>query len=116
MGPTYLGAASMRDTIKMLRETLPPLLTVQQYCRVMNRCQAASYIDFRNKPGLAVKVGGSTRIVRDFMLDEMARLPVWVPQKERPSGAGAKTAARTPQARSKQTATPRCERDPEVRP
>ena len=56
----------------------------------MNRCQASAYKDLKGKPGLGVKVGGSTRIVRDFMLDEMARLPGWVPQKDRVSTAGAK--------------------------
>jgi hypothetical protein len=110
----------MRDTIKKLSEILPPLLTVQQYCRVMNRCVASAYNDLREKPGLGVKVGGSTRIVRDFMLDEMARLPGWIPQKDRVSTPGAKVSApkkstRPRRQHNKQTAARRRERDPEVR-
>jgi hypothetical protein len=110
----------MRDTIKNLRETLPPLLTVRQYCEVMNRCEASAYHDLHNKPGLGVKVGGSTRIVRDFMLDEMERLPEWVPQKDRVSNAGAKVSTPNKSTRprrrhEKQTAARRRERDPEVR-
>jgi hypothetical protein len=110
----------MRGTIKKLRETLPPLLTIQQYCRVMNRCQASAYNDLREKPGLGVKVGGSTRIVRDFMLDEMARLPGWVPQKDRVSTAGAKVttpnkSTRPRRRHERQAAARRRERDPEVR-
>jgi len=95
----------MRDTIKKLRETLPPLLTIQQYCRVMNRCQASAYTDLREKPGLGVKVGGSTRIVRDFMLDEMTRLPAWIPQKDR-----------VPKVKATAPKKPRRDREPEVRP
>jgi hypothetical protein len=110
----------MRDTIKKLRGTLPPLLTIQQYCRVMNRCQASAYNDLRGKPGLGVKVGGSTRIVRDFMLDEMARLPGWIPQKDRVSTPEAKGRASNKSTRprrqhNKQTAAPRRQRDREVR-
>jgi hypothetical protein len=110
----------MRDTIKRLRETLPPLLTIQQYCRVMNRCQALAYRDLHNKPGLGVKVGGSTRIVRDFMLDEMARLPEWVPQKDRVGTPEAKVSApkkstRPRRRHEKRTATPPRERDSEAR-
>jgi hypothetical protein len=110
----------MRDTIKKLRRTLPPLLTIQQYCRVMNRCQASAYNDLREKPGLGVKVGGSTRIVRDFMLDEMARLPGWIPQKDRVStseaqGSAPKKSTRPQRQHNKQTAARRRERDPEVR-
>jgi hypothetical protein len=109
----------MRDTIKRLRKALPPLLTIQQYCRVMNRCQASAYNDLREKPGLGVKVGGSTRIVRDFMLAEMARLPGWIPQKDRVSTPGAKVTTPSTRPRrqhNKQIAAPRRERDPEVRP
>jgi len=79
----------VQDTIRRLRATLPPLLKIQQYCDLMNRCPASAYGDLRATPGLAVKVGGSTRIVRDRMLDEMARLPAWVPQKDRVSTAAA---------------------------
>jgi hypothetical protein len=74
----------MRDeTIKRLRESLPPLLTVQQYCKLMSRCEASAYQDLKNKPGIAVKIGGSTRFVTDVVLDELARLPWWTPQKDR---------------------------------
>jgi hypothetical protein len=107
----------MRDTVKKLRETLPPFLTVQQYCKLMNRCEASAYNDLKNKPGLAVKIGGSTRFVTDAVLDEMLRLPEWVPEKDRTPKA--KVATRKGSARSrrdKQTAAPRREPDPEVRP
>ena len=49
----------MRNTIKRLKKALPPFLTVQEYCRLMKRCQASAYHDLKNKPGIAVKVGGS---------------------------------------------------------
>jgi hypothetical protein len=88
----------MQDTIRQLRATLPPLLKIQQYCRVMNRCMASAYSDLRTKRGLAVKVGGSTRILRDRMLDEIARLPAWVPQKDRVSTAAARV---TPKSKSR---------------
>ena len=107
----------MRVTIKKLREILPPLLTIQQYCRVMNRCQALAYRDLHNKPGLGVKVDGSTRIWRDFMLDEMARLPEWIPQKDRVPRANVTTPKKStrPRRRHKKRAAPRRERAPEVR-
>src|SRR5215472_11164797 len=73
----HSDGGAMRETIRRLRATLPPLLKIQQYCRVMNRCTASAYSDLRAKPGLAVKVGGSTRVLRDRMLDEIARLPAW---------------------------------------
>jgi len=74
----------MRDTIEKLRATLPPLLTIAQYCHTMNRCAASAYNDFKKHPGLAVKNGGSTRVVRDVMLDEvMAHLQMWVPERDR---------------------------------
>jgi hypothetical protein len=47
------------DTIKRLREILPPLLTLPQYCRLRSCCQAPAYNDLKNKPGIAVKVGGN---------------------------------------------------------
>ena len=73
----------MRDFIERLRETLPPLLKIKQYCHVKNCCQASAYNDLKRIPGLGVKVGRSTRIVRDVMLDDMARLPAWIPEKDR---------------------------------
>jgi hypothetical protein len=110
----------MRNTIKRLKETLPPLLTVQEYCRLMSRCQASAYHDLKNKPGIAVKVGGSTRFVTDAVLDEMLRLPAWVPQKDRVRTAGAKVttpnkSTRPRREHTKKTAAPRRERDPEAR-
>jgi len=75
------------NTIMRLRESLPPLLTVQQYCKLMSCCEAIAYHDLRNKPGIAVKVGGSTRFVTDVVLDEMERLPEWTPQKDRVGAA-----------------------------
>ena len=41
----------MRNTIKRLKKALPPFLTVQEYCRLMKRCQASAYHDLKNKPG-----------------------------------------------------------------
>ena len=73
----------MRDFIERLRETLPPLLKIKQYCHVKNCCQASAYNDLKRIPGLGVKVGRSTRIVRDVMLDDMARMPEWIPEKDR---------------------------------
>jgi hypothetical protein len=73
----------MRDVIERLRETLQPFLTIKQYCHVKNCCQASAYNDLKRIPGLGVKVGRSTRIVRDVMLDDIARLPKWIPEKDR---------------------------------
>ena len=73
----------MRDFIEKLRETLPPLLKLKQYCHVRNRCLASAYNDLKRVPGLGVKDGRSTRIVRDVMLDDMARMPEWIPEKDR---------------------------------
>jgi hypothetical protein len=70
----------MRAAIKHLRATLPPLLTVRQYCDLTGRSQASAYNDMRDKPGIAVKVGGSTRFITDAVLAEL--LP-WVPEKDR---------------------------------
>ncbi len=105
-------------TIQRLREALPPLLTVAQYCKLMNRCQASAYHDLKNKPGIAVKVGGSTRFVTDVVLDEMRRLPNWTPQKER-LGASKYHSAKVvapKKSRLKKIAAPRREPDVEVRP
>jgi hypothetical protein len=100
----------MRDTVEKLRKILPPFLTVPEYCKLMNRCEASAYHDLRNKPGLGVKIGGSTRFVTEAVLNEMLRLPAWIPQKDRARKAKAATRPK------KQTATPRREYDPEVRP
>ena len=102
-------------TIKRLRETLPPLLTVQQYCRLLSVCEAIAYRDLKTKPGIAVKIGGSTRFVTDAVLAEMLRLPEWVPQKDR--APKAKTVARKgPTRPKKRSAAQRREPDQEVRP
>jgi hypothetical protein len=77
-------------TIKRLRATLPPLLKIQQYCDLTHRSIASAYNDLRNTPGLAVKVGGSTRILLDRVLDEMAHA-AWVPQKDRAGSPAAKS-------------------------
>ena len=66
-----------------------------------------------------MKVGGSTRFVTDAVLDEMLRLPAWVPQKDRVSTAGAKVttpnkSTRPRRRHEKQAAGPRRERNPEV--
>ena len=107
----------LHDTIKKLRKTLPPLLTIKQYCILMHRSQASAYNDLRNKPGLAVKVGISTRFVTDAVLDEMLRLPAWIPQKDRVSTAGAKVTKPKKSTRpDKQTAALRRDQEPEARP
>jgi hypothetical protein len=109
----------MRNTIRRLKRSLPPLLTVHEYCRLMSRCQASAYHDLRNKPGIAVKVGGSTRFITDVVLDEMARLPAWIPQKNRAPKAkttAPKKSTRPRRQHDKQNAAPRREHDPEVRP
>jgi hypothetical protein len=107
----------MRDTIEKLRQILPPLLTVPEYCRLKRRCQASAYNDLRNKPGLAVKVDGSTRFVTDVVLDEMLRLPAWIPRKDRVSTVGAKVTKPKKSTRpNKQTAALRREPDREARP
>jgi len=107
----------MRDTVEKLRKTLPPLLTVKQYCRLMNRCEASAYHDLRNKPGIAVKVGGSTRFVTDAVLEEMLRLPAWIPQKNRARAKPPRSrkSTRPRKQRNKQSAVTRREGDPEVR-
>jgi len=107
----------MRDTVEKLRKTLPPLLTVKQYCRLMNRCEASAYHDLRNKPGIAVKVGGSTRFVTDAVLKEMLRLPAWIPQKNRARAKPPRStkSTRPRKQRNKQSAVTRREGDPEVR-
>jgi hypothetical protein len=101
----------MRDTIKQLRAALPALMTVDDYCDLTGRCVASAYNDLRNKPGLAVKVGGSTRFLRDRVLAEMTRHE-WIPQKDR---AGAVTTPKELTRPRKRTAAPRRERDPEMR-
>jgi hypothetical protein len=73
----------VREWIEKLREELPALLKLKQYCHVRNRCLASAYNDLRRVPGLGVKDGRSTRIVRDVMLDDMARMPEWIPEKDR---------------------------------
>src|SRR5262249_45159929 len=78
-----LESAPMRDFIERLRATLPFLLKIKQYCHIKNCCQATAYNDLKRVPGLAVKVGRSTRIVRDAMLDDMARLAQGIPKKDR---------------------------------
>ena len=109
----------MNDTIRRLRAILPPLLTLEQYCDLTHRCLASAYNDLRNQPGLAIKIAGSTRVLRDRVLAKMARSE-WRPQKDRLGAAVARAAkpkkSRQPRRRhDKQPGTPRDERDPEVR-
>ncbi len=107
----------LRDTIEKLRKTLPPLLTIKQYCSLKHRSPASAYNDIRNKPGLAVKVDNSTRFVTDAVLDEMLRLPAWIPRKDRVSTVGAKVTKPKKSTRpNKQTAALRREPEPEARP
>jgi hypothetical protein len=48
---------TIKRTIERLREILPPLLTLEQYCRVRSCGEASAYNDLKNKPGIAVKCG-----------------------------------------------------------
>lgn len=68
------------ETIERLRSTLPPLLTLPEYCKLKSCSRASAYQDLNNIPGIAVKDGGSLRFVTDAVLDEMARLPDWTPR------------------------------------
>jgi hypothetical protein len=116
----------MRTTVEKLRKILPPLLTVRQYCAVKNCCEATAYNHLRTTPGLGVKDGYSTKIVRDVMLDQMAHMPPWIPQKDRPPWIPAKDRASRTKAttrkssarpqKDKQAAAPRRDPNPEVRP
>jgi hypothetical protein len=82
----------------------------------MNRCEASAYYDLRTKPGIAVKVGGSTRFITDAVLDEMRHLPAWTPQKVRllKTGTAPKRATQPRRRRDNQAAAPSRERDSEV--
>jgi hypothetical protein len=107
----------MRSTIENLRKILPPFLTVRQYCAVKNCCEATAYNHLRARPGLGVKDGYSTKIVRDVMLDQMAHMPPWVPAKDRAHKAKVDTPKKSARPRrDKQTAAPRRGSDPEMRP
>jgi hypothetical protein len=77
------GIPALREFIENLRKDLPPLLSVQEYCRVRNCCPAKAYLDFKAHRGLALKDGRSTKVVRDVALQLIAELPPWVPEKER---------------------------------
>jgi hypothetical protein len=73
----------LRELKADLKAQLPALMTIPEYCTVMRRGRASAYKDMKRIPGLAVKLGKSTRILRDVMLAEMANLPVWTPEKDR---------------------------------
>jgi hypothetical protein len=76
----------MRHTIAKLRKTLPEFFPVLKYCEIKGCCKATAYNDLKRLPGLGVKFGWRTYIVRDVMLDEMARSEepqAWTPVKER---------------------------------
>lgn len=71
----------LRELKADLKTQLPALMTISEYCAVMQRGRAAAYKDLKQIPGLAVKLGKSTRILRDVMLAEMINL--WVPEEDR---------------------------------
>jgi hypothetical protein len=105
----------MKDAIKQLQATLPPLMTIEQYCELTARCMGSAFNDMRNNPGLAVKIGGSTRFLRDRVLADIVRNK-WIPEKERDSAdTTLKKSTRSRKGHDKQTAAPRRERDPEMR-
>ena len=84
----------VRDWIEKLRETLPPLLKLKQYCHVRNRCLASAYNDLKRVPGLGVKDGRSTRIVRDVMLDGPSGFPRKIAVKIRRRSSGRRSIRR----------------------
>jgi hypothetical protein len=88
-----------KDTIERLRKSLPPLLTIGQYCKLMHRCEGSAYNDLRKKPRLAVKVGRGTRFLTDAVLDELARAPMWRSQKDRTPKTKVTTSAKSPSPR-----------------
>jgi hypothetical protein len=87
--PPPMPVAAIDGWIENLRTIYPPLLTISQYCAIKNCCPAAAYIEFKRHRGLALKSGRSTRVVRDVALELLARLPPWLPEKERGSAAAA---------------------------
>ena len=103
----------MRDVTEKLRKILPPLLTIRQYCAVKNCCQATCYNHLRDRPGLGIKDGHRTKILRDVMLDQMAHMPAWIPQKDRVPKA---SAAGPPKPKRPKKRTARRGPDPEARP
>lgn len=113
-----LECAPMRSTIAKLRTTLPEFITVKQYCEVKGCCRATAFSDMRRVPGLGVKVGWRTHIVRDVALDEMARAQErqpWLPLKDRDAASPNNRAMKSTRPRLKKTAA-RHERAVEVRP
>jgi hypothetical protein len=107
----------MRDeTIERLRKSLSPLLTLRQYCKLMHRSERSAYNDLRNKPELAVKVGRLTRIFTDAVLDELARAPMWTPQKDRAPKTKVTPSAKSPRLEAGATRTPRrCAHDSSIK-
>ena len=74
----------MHHDIENLRQSLPERLTLSVYCDITGRSRSAAYIDLRKIPGLGIKVGPNTFIVRDVMLAELDKPPEpWVPLKDR---------------------------------
>jgi len=92
--------------IERLRDTLLPFLTVAEYCDLTGRCPASAYVDLHKDPSLAIKISGSTRFVRDRVLDKMARSE-WRPRKD--------SRAKVP-SRNRRPRRPRREPDSEARP
>jgi hypothetical protein len=85
----------MLSEIDKLRESLPELLTLEEYCALRERSRASAFNDMRRVAGLAVKIGPRgqhTRIKRDVALDEMAKAQTpqpWVPLKDPAPAKGA---------------------------
>jgi hypothetical protein len=77
------GVVASTAWIESLRTIYPPLLSVAQYCQIRNCCPASAYNDFKKHPGLALKDGRNTRIVRDIAIDIIANLPPWSPECDR---------------------------------
>jgi hypothetical protein len=76
----------MRSSISKLKKTLPEFLSIIEYCHLTGFCKATVFNQMRRIPGLGVKLGWRTFIVRDIALAEMARAEepqAWTPVKER---------------------------------
>jgi hypothetical protein len=56
------------SAIERLRREYPPLMSVAQYALATNRSVPSVYAEFKKNPRLAVKQGGSRRILRDVWL------------------------------------------------
>jgi hypothetical protein len=78
--------STLPDWVEKLRETLDPLLSLKTWAKVRGRCIASVYNEIHRHPEIALKDGGSTKIIRDRALPLLAALPAWTPECERADG------------------------------